>query len=365
MNKLSSVILVSSTLLINACKQDYNGAVITTEESPRATPVRLHELQPMSQPIPIEAGGRLTSKQEIDLSFKVGGFIDQLKFDEGQRVRKGQLMAEVNPTEINAQVLKAEQQVQKLQRDLDRIEKLYADTAATLEQVQDLTTALEVAEADLKIAAYNQNYAKIYAPVSGRILQRFAERNELITPGQPIFQIASDGRNAFIMNIGIADRDVVRLRLGDPAEIRLDAYPGQTFAARITEIAASANPLTGTFDIELTIDPAGNPLKNGFIGKVKIFPSQQAAYYRIPMDALVEGYREKAKVFLTDSTQTVVASKTVRPEYVGADFFTVREDELPTGAFVVTDGAAYLQEQSEIEVIGTPELLGDTFEIKN
>ncbi len=341
-------ILALTTLFLAACKRDYTESARRDAEADSATPVKVARLETTTTPIPIEAGGVLSNKQEINLSFKVGGFIDRLYVDEGQRVRRGRLLAQINPTEINAQVLKARQQVDKLSRDLERIKKLYADTAATLEQLQDLTTAFEVARADLEIATYNQQYSKIIAPSSGRILRRFAETNELVQSGQPIFQLAGDGKNAFILRIGIADRDIVRLQLGDRAEVRFDAYPGQIFEARVSEIAERANPHTGAFDIELTVDPAGYNLKNGFVGKVLLYPGRQAPYFRIPMQALVAGYREQAKVFLVDSLRDVARLRTVRPLHIGDDYFTVAVSGLPIGHYVVTSGAAYLTDGAPI-----------------
>lgn len=350
--KKISLILISTVLLFGgACKQQYEGATISAEEQAEGTPVRIELLESTTDPIPIEAGGVLSTKKEMNLSFKIGGFIDRLYADEGQRVGDGQLLAQLNPTEINAQVIKARQQVQKLERDLQRVKKLYADTAATLEQVQDLSTALEVAEADLQIAEYNQQYSKIYAPAGGRLLRRFAETNELVQPGQPIFQLAGDGKNAFILNIGVADRDVVRLRLGDRADIRFDAYPGENFTAYVSEIAEAANPATGAFDLELAVNPAGKKLRNGFVGKVTLYPGRQAPYFRVPMDALVEGYRDQAKVFLADSGRTKALSRSVRPEYIGADFFTISTTDLPADAYVITAGAAYLKDGAKIRII--------------
>ncbi len=348
-----------STLSLSQCKRNYAGATASPNETAAGAPVRLYRPQLTEAPIPIEAAGVLSSKKEMNLSFKIGGFIDRLYTDEGRRVSRGQLLAELNPTEIDAQVVKARQQLEKRERDLARIKQLYADTAATLEQVQDLTTALEVAQADLNIATYNQQHAKIYAPAGGRVLRRLAETNELVQPGQPIFQLAGDGRNAFILNIGIADRDVVRLQRGDRAEVRFDAYSGEVFAALVTEIAESADPATGAFPIELTVDPAGKNLRNGYIGKVLVYPSRQDAYYRIPMDALVEGYREKARIFLADSTRQRVTAREVTPRHIGPDYFTISPAELPDGASVVTAGAAYLSDGAAIRVAGPV----DSFEI--
>lgn len=337
-----------------SCKQDYvESNTATTEES--AVPVKVAELRLSRAPLPIVASGTVAGKEEMKLSFKVGGIIERMYADEGQRVRKGQLLAKLRTTEIDAQVLKARQAADKARRDLERIEKLYQDTAATLEQVQDLRTALEVAEADLEIAEFNQEYARIVAPVPGRILQRFTEPNELIEPGTPIFALASSAGQAFILEVGVADKHVMRLKLGDRAEARFDALPGDPLPAVVSEMAEAADPRTGTFPIELSLRPGQRELRNGFIGTVRIFPSQQAPYFPIPMDALVEGYQTRANIFVPDSNGTVARKMAVNPQYIGKNFFTVPQRQLDSFRQVITGGSAYLRDGAPIRVIGAPD----------
>jgi RND family efflux transporter MFP subunit len=334
-----------------ACKENYVDQEAIESSTKNSIPsVRLANIAPTQAPIPIEASGMVGSKAEILLSFKIGGIIDQLLADETQWVRKGQLIASLRTTEIDAQVMKAQQAVQKAERDVVRIKKMYADSAATLENVEDLTTLLQVTKSDLEIAQFNQQYAKIIAPVSGRILKRFPENNELIQPGAPVFQIASNAGKGFILKIGVADKDVIRIKLGDKAEVNFDAFPNTLFSAHVSEIAASADPRTGVFPIELTISPQKDKnLKNGFIGKVKLLPSNQAAYYKIPMNALVEGYKNRANVFTIKGD---IAKKiSIQPHYIASDFFTIPTNQLEEGTQVITDGAAYLKDGTKVKVV--------------
>lgn len=322
------------------------------QEKEKIQQVEVQTLTINEMPIPIEASGIVSSKMEVNLSFKVGGIIDRLYAEEGQTVRKGQTLAILKTTEIDAQVLKANQGVEKAKRDVERIEKLYADTAATLENVQDLKTLLELAEADLEIATFNQEYAKIKAPSSGRILRKFTEANELINPGTPVFRLGATGAKGFVIKVGVADKDIIRLRLKDKAELRFDAYPDDVFEAYISEIAEAADPRTGVFEIELSItQQPGYILKNGFIGKLSIFPSSQKPYFKIDMDALVEGNKNKASIYVPNNNDTNARKVVVRPEYIGDDFFTISADKLENIERVITKGAAYLSETTTIKVI--------------
>ncbi|MEL6943501.1 MAG: HlyD family efflux transporter periplasmic adaptor subunit, partial [Bacteroidota bacterium] len=181
------------------------------------------------------------------------------------------------------------------------------------------------------------------------LLKKYAEENELTGAGTPIFRLASSGKDAFVIKIGVADRDVIRLKMNDRAEVHLDAIPSQIFTAFVSEIAEAADPRTGVFEVELTLNASGNiPLKNGFIGKVKVFPSNQAPYYKINMNALVEGKADKANIYVP--VEGKAQKITVRPAYIGKDFFTVSADQIKDLERVITDGAAYLEEGAEFRV---------------
>ncbi|MGI9544769.1 MAG: efflux RND transporter periplasmic adaptor subunit, partial [Cyclobacteriaceae bacterium] len=256
---------------------------------------------------------------------------------------QGQLLGTLNLAEINAQVTQSKQAVDKAQRDLRRAQNLYEDTVVTLEQVENSQTAFEVARAGLRIARFNQNYARIVAPASGKILKRFVENHELVNPGSPILALAGTGENAFVLRIGVADRDIVKLQANDSAMVRFDAYPGEVFSAVVTELAEAADPLTGTFEVELTVLENKRILKNGFIGKVTLFPSRQQPYYRIAVNALVEGDQQWAKVFVPDSSSQTARPLLVRPDHIGEQYFTVLASEWDDKPQVITEGSAYLK----------------------
>ena len=148
----------------------------------------------------------------------------------------------------------------------------------------------------------------------------------------------------------MADKDIIRIRLGDKAQVVFDAHPNTIFKARVSEIAEAADPRTGVFPIELSIrSQKGKLLKNGFIGKVKLFPSRQAPYVKVPINALVEGYQRQANIYTVQDGKAI--KKSIEPLYIGNDFFTVADNQLEGIEQVVTDGAAYLKEGLVVKVV--------------
>ncbi|MEL6631475.1 MAG: efflux RND transporter periplasmic adaptor subunit [Bacteroidota bacterium] len=334
-------------LVLQACSSSEATSTVV-QEVPSKVAVNLAPVIPANKSLPIRTSGVVASKEEVKLAFKIGGVIQQLTGKEGTYIRKGQLLARLNPAEINAQVKQAELGLNKANRDLQRVEKLFADTVATLEQVQDLTTAKEVAAANLDIARFNQQYAVIYAPVSGRILRKLAEEGEVIGPGTPVYMLAS-AEGTQVIRIQLVDKDVVKIKLGDEAQIALDAYPNRTFKGVITEIAAGADPRSGTFEVEVAIDSEEAVLKNGFVGSVTLKPKSSEGWVKVPMDALVEATPYHASVFVLDNEQKAQLME-LQNVVIGDSFLWVQDSQLAPDRWIVTDGARLLNPGDWVQV---------------
>lgn len=310
------------------------------------------EVQPVSRKSlsePIIASGVLSSKSEMKLAFKTGGMIRRIYVQEGQSVKEGQLLAELDLSEIDAQVRQAKLGLEKSERDLERVKKLYADEATTLTNVQDATTGYNVAQQSVQVAEFNQKLSRIYAPTSGRILRKISEQGELITPFAPAF-ILGTGESAYIVNVGLADRDVVKVKIGDVATVYLDAYPNEIFHARITQIAQTVNPATGTFEAELQIQPNGKKLISGFVAKAEISIEKGVSTLAVPIEALVEADKNTAFVYTYNTTNQSV-SKT--PVSVGSIFGSnvAIISGISEGTQIVTKGANFLSDKAKVKVL--------------
>ncbi|MBC8181767.1 efflux RND transporter periplasmic adaptor subunit [candidate division KSB1 bacterium] len=299
--------------------------------------------------LPIHTSGKLASKTEMKLSFKIGGITEDILVEEGQKVRKGQLLAKLDQSEINAKVTQVRSGFAKVSRDLERVKKLYADSVATLEQKQDATTAYEVALSNIKVAEFNLQHSAIYAPQDGKILKRLGEKNELIGAGMPVFFFGSTGKD-WIVRAGVSDRDIIRLQLGDSASVLFDAYPDKKFPAYVSEIAEAADPRTGTYEIELVVISTQQKLVSGFVAQTKIFPSDHKRYAIIPIEALVEGDGRNGFVFTLSQNSNEVKKILVRIAFLINDKVAV-EYGLENVDNVVTEGSAYLGEGSVVEVL--------------
>ncbi len=340
------------TALIWACGSKADAPKETAINEPlgeSVVPVRLAPVQMVTRAEPITASGLLSSAQEARLSFKVGGIVNKMYVEEGQTVQKGQLLATLNMTEINAQVSQAQLSVEKSERDLNRVKAMYADTAATLEQMQNATTGSSVARQNLTIARFNQSYAQIRSSVDGTVTRKVMNEGELATPGSPVFLVSGNRQNDWVVRVGVSDKDWARLRPGNQANVVFDAYPNQTFRGTVSELAQAADPLNKLYEVEIRIEPNGVRFAPGLFAKVQLTPDQARTYAVVPVEAIVEGNGQTGFVYVLKPDR-----KGVRKQPVQIGFLDGNKVLLSNGlaniSDVVTAGSAFLTEESNVIV---------------
>ncbi|HEX3024050.1 MAG TPA: efflux RND transporter periplasmic adaptor subunit [Chitinophagaceae bacterium] len=167
----------------------------------------------------LQYSGMMASTNEVKLSFKIGGIIAKIYVKEGDQVTKGQLLATLNLTEINAQVEQSTEAVEKAKRDANRVKNLYHDTAATLEQFQNVQTQLDVAKENQRIAKFNLEYAQIRALDNGTVTKKISNEGEVIAAGYPVFIINNASNNDWVIRFGVADKDWSILKKDDAATV--------------------------------------------------------------------------------------------------------------------------------------------------
>ncbi len=328
-------------LLLPGCGREPEAA------APQITPVRVEEVQAGPAVPPIETTGIIAARDELRLSFKIGGLVQQVGVREGDTVKRGQVLARLDPTEIAAQVEQARQLAEKAERDLARGEALHADQVIPLEQLQNLRTQAEVARAQYQAARFNEASATITAPGDGVVLRRLVEERENAAPGQVVLVLGRQD-SGYVVRLAVADRHVVRIRRGDAVSLTLDAWPGERFAAEVTQVASAADPATGLFAIEAQLAPNSRALVSGLVGRASIVPGDAAATLPyVPVGAVLEGNGDSAAVFIADGA--VARRREVKVAFITGQGVAIREGLAP-GERIITAGAPYVDDGDPIDV---------------
>jgi membrane fusion protein, multidrug efflux system len=331
-----------AAIMLSGCGK--KSAVVT----PMPVPVRIATVSEGPAQPPIDATGLIVARDELRLSFKLGGLTQRVLVREGDRVRKGQLLAQLDPTEIAAQVEQTQQMATKAERDLARGEALQTDQVIPLEQLQNLRTQADVARAQLRAARFNQQYASITAPTDGVVMRRLVGERELVAAGQTALVMGRND-NGFVVRFAVADRNVVQLRQGQAAELRVDAWPAETFKAQVSQIANAADPTSGLFNVEASLAATSRQLVSGLVGRVRLWPeagtNTTLAY--VPIGAVLEGNDKLAHIFVADGD--IARSRAIEVAFITADSVAVSRG-VKAGEKVISTGASYVEDGGKIAI---------------
>jgi RND family efflux transporter MFP subunit len=276
------------------------GDAASAPEPEAAIPVRTAAVERGPFARPVRAAGTVAARDEWELAFKVGGVVASVPVREGDRIRKGQVLAALDTTEVAAGVRQAREAAAKAERDLARARTLRAADAIAPAAAEDAETGAAVARAALASAEFNLRNAVIVAPDDGWVDRRSAEPGEVVAPGQPIVSVSGGGRG-FVVRASLTDRDVLGLAPGTAARVTLDARPEAPLAGRVAEIARSASPGTGTYQIEIRLDAerGAPPLLAGLTAKVELARTVDADA-AVPLAAVQEGDGPSGAVYVVD-----------------------------------------------------------------
>jgi len=346
--KSTSLLFILAAVWVNQSCSKSDVKNETVSRSTEIVPVRVmaiaqQELQPV-----IQTSGLFTTDDETNLAFKTGGIIEKMYVKEGDAIRKGQLLAALNLTEIEAQVAQARLSFEKAKRDFMRVENLYKDSVATLEQFQNARTGMDVASRQLDAANFNRSYSEIRAMNNGFVLRKMASEGQVISPGTTVFQTNGAGQGKWILRTGVSDREWSSIHVGDKAIVTTDAIEEKQFEAKVTRKSEGTDAMNGSFTIELTLQSPGSGLATGLFGKATIQGSRKQRVWKIPYDALLDGDAQSGYVFVTEDQKT--AHKV--PVVIGS----IEKDQviilggLENVKTLIISGSAYLKDKSAIEI---------------
>ena len=345
---ISPFVAVILCSILWSCGQKENKET-TSSLDDSAIAVKLAPVQTGEFSLPVSSAGLISTENESKLSFKTGGIISGIYVKEGEDVNKGQLLASLDLTEIDAQVSQAKNNLAKAKRDLDRGQRLLKDSAATLEQIQNLQTAFDLADENFRIASFNRQFSTIRANTSGKVIKKFVNEGELINAGMPVLAINSAASNDWIVKIGLPDVDWVRVKKGDRAKIYTDAYPDDFFEGDLNVINEGADLINGLYQAEVRVKPGNRKLASGLFAKVQIIPSAKRSLQRVPIESIVEGHGKRAFVFIVKSDRRSVRKLPVTIAYLENQSAYII-DGLTNVSDVITMGSAFLTENSVVKV---------------
>jgi len=279
----------------------------------------------------VTASGPLDPVTKVEVGSQISGSIQKLFADFNSPVKEGQVIAQLDPATYEASLIQAEGNLANARAALElaqlnaerakalQSEKLNpkADYDKALADLHQAEAALKINEGTLKKAQVDLAHCTIYSPIDGIVISRNVNSGQTVAASlsaPTLFVIAND-LSKMQIEAKVAEADVGSVAVGQPADFTVDAYPGQTFRGRVTQIrnAPTIDQNVVTYDAIIEVTNPDLKLKPGMTADVSITVARRDNALRLPNAALrfrpVELSRAKAKAKDPNSTGTQAASK--------------------------------------------------------
>ncbi len=305
MKKLTQVMITAAAVLsLLSCQPS---AEQGGEQSAAAAPVGVVEVQRQSISEKLTFTGQIEAVRKVNITPDVGGKIDKIYVEEGDFVREGQLLVELDTRAIRLQLDQAqaglaasEANYKDALRNRERMERLSRENAVSDQQLEKILLAYEAAEAQvqqaraaLKLARYQLDVSIMKAPFSGIVASKNAEVGDVINP--MMGGMGAAGGVLSLMDfsrvnilVDVSHQDVVRLKKGQSAVVKLNAFPEKEFVGKVSIINSAADPVTRKFRIEILASNSDGILRPNTFGEVVIAVESHENALVIPQMAVLE-----------------------------------------------------------------------------
>lgn len=312
---------------------------------------------------PVEAGttgmaavtayaGEVRAREESALSFRVGGKLARRLVDAGDIVRRGDLLAELDPDDLRlqtdaaqAQLAAAEAQLARARADQARFATLAKDQLVSRSALDQQTAALRAAEGEVRaaraqrdVASNQRGYSELRAPADGAIGQRQVEAGQVLAAGQTVFTFVADGEREVAFSL--PEANVADFHAGQPVLIELWNEKGVRLEGRIREISPVADPLTRTYAARATLAPGNRPVLS--IGQsARVYAGSVDTRLSVPLSALQRDDKGRTVVWVADPRARRARQVVVTVGPYAADSVPVQSG-LKAGDWVVVAGGHLL-----------------------
>ncbi len=249
-----------------------------------AVPVQVEPVPRRSISQYLETNGTLEAENEVDIVARTTGPVTEINTEEGRMIRSGQLIARIDEREAHNQVAIATVARDEAQLSYDRTKSSWDEGLVSREAYDSALSQLSSTRAQLESAEIQLAYTEIKAPFDALVVTRNIKLAQYVTPGTTLFRISDF--TPLLCRIEVPEKDFPRVRIGQPAHLRVEAYPGEKFSAEVTRLRPTVDAATGTFTTTLEVEGRGK-LRPGMFASVYLQTDTHGDAIVIPRNALV------------------------------------------------------------------------------
>ena len=277
------------------------------EEKPKnrdPIPAAVQTVLPASGTEIITSAGTVRLRRETELGFTTSGKVASVRYDEGDQVKQGAVLAALDNSTVSADLDAAQAERERADAELSRIESLYKDGWVTKARLEQSEAASKAALARVNASGFASRTARITAPSGGIILARNIDAGQIVAAGQTALVLGETGKG-FVLRVPLTDADASRVRVGMRANVTISAVSDEPFEAVVSEKDGRADSSTGTFEVSFLL-PASGRLRSGQLGTVDIEVSRNNdGSIAVPATAIFGLRTGEGLVFVVDKKNRI------------------------------------------------------------
>ncbi len=296
-------------------------------------PVEVTQVQKQGVNEKFEAVGTIEAIEEITVVSEINASVVDIPFTEGSQIKKGELIAQLDDSQLAAEVSSAEALYAQSLATYNRVKKVVDQNAGTPQDLDDALASLKVAEANLKLAQARLDKTRIVAPFNGMIGSRRVSVGSFLRTGDAITELAN--LNEIRINFSAPERYLSELKRGSEVIVYSPVYPGHEVKGRIIAIEPIIDSDTRTARIVARVQNPGQKFRPGMSANVSVILSERPDALTIPTEAVfANGNQSFVYIVNADSTVALV------PVTLGLQLSNVVEivGGLQQGMSIVTAG---------------------------
>jgi membrane fusion protein, multidrug efflux system len=287
----------------------------------------------------------------VGVNSRASGTMLTVRVVEGDRVRPGQLMAELDARETAAQLARARAVLANAKASFDRTEKMHASRIVTDAELEQARAAYATAQSDVDLWETRLDFTRVEAPTAGTVTAKLIEAGGAVTTNQHLFDIADD--SLLVVRVQMSELDVVHVKVGSRATVQLDALPDANLTGTVRRVFPAANAQTRLVPVEVALGrSSGGPrVRPGFLARIHFDLEQRGQAIAVPAAAL--GASASGPFVYVVQADTLVR-RPVSTGMTSAGLVEVAEGLTP-GELVVTSGQVNLRQGAKVRITAGPE----------
>ena len=289
MKKTLKFVLLAAGVLAIAGIIGYRAAHRASAKTPRQQPVPAVKIaQPVVETIvnSLEYTGNMMPIQQAGVYSKVTGNLEAVYANIGEAVRTGQLLAVIDTTLLVQQYAQNAATYENAKIQYERARDLFAKDLGPKQDVDNAQAAMLVAQANANNAATQLGYARITAPFTGVITQRFLDPGAVVTANNATLFTLMD-LDSMRVFVNVLEKDIPAVTTGKRATITVDAYPDRKFDGAVTRSSQAIDPSTRTMTVEIDVPNREHTLKGGMFSRVTLVVGEHPNSVTLPTQAVL------------------------------------------------------------------------------